>query len=195
MHLKTKGISFVRKPLAWILRQLSNLEFLLLNRSINPVFGKWWARLSGFEFQTPISLGHEIYVRNFDKLHMGAFCSLGSFTRIWNYSDVILGDYFLGAGGLTINTATHDPASLENSSQPVIIGKRVWIGQNVTILSGVSIGDDVVIAAGSTVTHNLASNAIYGGVPARRLKGLDRSGAEIRKVEMERQGHFKWTHD
>lgn len=191
MNLKARGISFVRKPLVWILRQLSNLEFLLLNRSINPVFGKWWARLSGIEFQEPIALGHEIYVRNLGKLHIGAFCSLGSFTRIWNYSEVIIGDYFLGAGELTINTATHDPASLENSSLPVTIGKRVWVGQKVTILSGVSIGDDVVIAAGSTVTRNLASNAIYGGVPAKRLKGQDRKNAEIEKVEKVLQGNFK----
>jgi acetyltransferase-like isoleucine patch superfamily enzyme len=193
MNLKARGISFIRKPLAWILKQLSNLEFLLLNRSINPVFGKWWASLSGFEFQGPLALGHEIYVRNFGKLHMGAFCSLGSFTRIWNYSDVIIGDYFLGAGELTINTATHDPSSLENSSQPVTIGKRVWVGQKVTILSGVCIGDDVVIAAGSIVTCDLASNSIYGGVPAKRLKGLDRTSAEIENVEKDRQDQFKWT--
>jgi acetyltransferase-like isoleucine patch superfamily enzyme len=55
----------------------------------------------------------------------------------------------------------------------VIIGSNVWIGSNVTILPGVHIQDNVVIAASSVVNKNLSSGSLYGGVPAKLLKKLN----------------------
>jgi acetyltransferase-like isoleucine patch superfamily enzyme len=46
----------------------------------------------------------------------------------------------------------------------------VWIGANVTILPGVTIGDHTVIGAGSVVTKNVAANSIAVGVPARVIR-------------------------
>lgn len=53
---------------------------------------------------------------------------------------------------------------------PIDIGKNVWIGANATILKGVSIGDNATIAAGAVVTKDVEPNAVYGGVPAHRIK-------------------------
>lgn len=50
---------------------------------------------------------------------------------------------------------------------PVNIGKNVFIGSRVTILKGVTIGDDAVIASGSLVTKNVQESSIVGGVPAK----------------------------
>mgnify|MGYP002621381799 CR=1 FL=1 len=58
-------------------------------------------------------------------------------------------------------------------AKPVRIGNDVWIGGNVTILPGVRIGNNVVVAAGAVVTKDLADNALYGGVPARKIKDID----------------------
>lgn len=55
----------------------------------------------------------------------------------------------------------------------VIIGNNVWIGSNVTILPGVHIQDNVVIASSSVVNKNLSSGSLYGGVPAKLLKKLN----------------------
>jgi len=52
----------------------------------------------------------------------------------------------------------------------VVIGNDVWIGLNVTILSGVEIGDGAVIAANSVVTKNIGSYEIWGGNPAKLIK-------------------------
>ncbi len=49
------------------------------------------------------------------------------------------------------------------------IGKRVWIGANVTILPGITIGDNAVIGAGSVVTNDIATNSVAVGVPAKRI--------------------------
>ena len=53
--------------------------------------------------------------------------------------------------------------------EPVSIGDRVWIGARVTICPGAQIESDVVVAAGAVVVGRLASGAVYGGVPARRI--------------------------
>jgi len=50
------------------------------------------------------------------------------------------------------------------------IGNDVWIGYGVIILSGVSIGDGAIVAAGSLVTKDIEPYSIYGGVPAKKIK-------------------------
>lgn len=54
--------------------------------------------------------------------------------------------------------------------RPVNIGKDVWIGAGCIIAPGVTIEDGAVVAAGSVVTHDVISNSIVGGVPAKILK-------------------------
>ena len=55
-------------------------------------------------------------------------------------------------------------------SSPVVIGKNVWIGSNATILPGVTIGDNSVVAAGAVVTKDVPENTVVAGVPAKFLK-------------------------
>ena len=54
--------------------------------------------------------------------------------------------------------------------QPVLIGDNVFIGPACTILKGVTIGNDSVIAAGSVVTKDVPAGSVAGGVPARLLR-------------------------
>ncbi|MFN8076575.1 MAG: DapH/DapD/GlmU-related protein [Kineosporiaceae bacterium] len=53
----------------------------------------------------------------------------------------------------------------------IVVGDRCWFGARVTVLPGVRIGDDVVVAAGAVVTRDLAGPGRYGGVPAVPLGG------------------------
>lgn len=57
-------------------------------------------------------------------------------------------------------------------ASPVNIGNDVWIGGNVTIVPGVTIGNNVVIAAGAVVTKDVPDNTLVGGVPAKPIKSL-----------------------
>lgn len=59
-------------------------------------------------------------------------------------------------------------------SKPVIIGRNVWIGNNVMILKGSCIGDNSIIGAGSVVTgKKFPSNVIIAGNPAKVIKLIE----------------------
>ena len=68
------------------------------------------------------------------------------------------------------------PSERRNSMEkvkPIVIGRNVWIGNNVIILKGTEIGDNSVIGAGSVVTGGkFPSNVVIAGNPARILKEL-----------------------
>lgn len=130
-------------------------------------------RALGVDVATPSGLkGARILTRDF---------SIGE--RSW----VNRGLYAEGEGRITIGegtligpevmiiTSTHardDDGHIDQDAtyQPVSIGDRCWIGARVTIVPGVSIGDDVTVAAGAVVASDLGPGGLYGGVPARRLR-------------------------
>lgn len=61
---------------------------------------------------------------------------------------------------------------------PITIGNRVWIGGNSVVLPGITIGDDVIVAAGSVVTKDVPSNWIVGGNPARKIREITQGDKE-----------------
>ena len=63
------------------------------------------------------------------------------------------------------------PIQLQGCSyEAVIIGRDVWIGAHVVVLPGVTIGDGAVVAANSTVTHDIEPYVVVGGHPAKLIK-------------------------
>lgn len=68
-------------------------------------------------------------------------------------------------------------------ARPVHIGKNCWICANVTILPGVTIGDDCVIGAGSVVTRDIPAGSFAAGNPARVIRRLDERDSMEHKPE------------
>lgn len=56
---------------------------------------------------------------------------------------------------------------------PIMLGKNVWVGSNSTILQGVTVGDNAIIAAGAVVTKDVPANTIVGGVPAKTIRSIE----------------------
>lgn len=84
-----------------------------------------------------------------------------------------IGDGALIGHNVVLATINHDLNPKENRKNhyaPIKIGAHVWIGSNAAILSGVTIGDYAVIAAGAVVTRDVPAMTIVGGVPAKVLK-------------------------
>lgn len=58
---------------------------------------------------------------------------------------------------------------------PVVIGDHAWLGANITVLPGVTIGDGAVVGAGSVVTHDIPEMHVVAGNPARTVRILEPS--------------------
>lgn len=74
----------------------------------------------------------------------------------------------------------------ESNKFPVVIGNDVWIGEGVSILPGIKIGDGAIIAAGATVTKDVEPYSVVGGVPAKLIK------KRFTEEETEFLINFKW---
>lgn len=91
---------------------------------------------------------------------------------------IYVGDYTMFAPGVIVATAGHPilPELRETVYQynmPVYIGKNCWIGAGAIILPGVTIGDQVVVGAGSVVTKDLPSNVVAVGNPCRVIREIN----------------------
>ena len=91
---------------------------------------------------------------------------------------VTFGDNVFIAPNCGFYTAGH-PLEYERRNQgleyakPIKVGNNVWIGGNVVVLPGVTIGDNVVIGAGSIVNKDIPSNSIAVGNPCKVIKKLE----------------------
>ena len=75
----------------------------------------------------------------------------------------------------TVNHSIQASQKRKNFYAPINIGNNVWIGSNVVVLQGVSIGDWAVIAAGAVVTKDVEAYTIVGGIPAKFIKKVSES--------------------
>ncbi|WP_341395490.1 sugar O-acetyltransferase [Arthrobacter sp. G119Y2] len=88
---------------------------------------------------------------------------------------VVIGDDCLIGHNTVLATLNHDldPARrTDMHPAPIVIGRNVWIGSNATVLPGVSIGENAVIAAASVVTRDVPANSVVVGSPARVVRTL-----------------------
>ena len=84
-----------------------------------------------------------------------------------------LGDGCLIGHQVVIATLNHDFDPQKRGGMypaPVRLGNNVWVGEHATILAGVTVGDNAVVAAGAVVTKDVPANAVVGGVPARIIR-------------------------
>ena len=115
---------------------------------------------------------------NGKNIHVGDEFLANYNVTILDIAPVTMGDHVMIAPNVVITTVNHpiSPADRRKhlaSAKPVCIGDDVWIGSNVTILPGVTIGNNVIVAAGAVVNKDVPDNVLIGGVPARVIKSID----------------------
>ena len=112
---------------------------------------------------------------------IGSKCSFGRYNHITCINGIRIGDGFLSGRNVTISDNNHGNTEYESmlippyerkliSKGPIVIGNNVWVGDKVTILGGVTIGDGAIIAANSVVTKDIPPLSIVGGIPAKIIK-------------------------
>jgi len=109
-------------------------------------------------------------------IHVGKTVFINAGCKFQDQGGIFIGDGVLIGHNVVIATVNHGLSKAKrhwNYMAPVTIEKNVWVGANVTILPGVTIGEDAVIAAGAVVTKDVLPGTIVGGVPARFIKNID----------------------
>ena len=117
-------------------------------------------------------------------LRAGERCLLNRRCYLDLHAAITLGDDVVIGHGTSIITSRHSigPAWRRAGSVEglqVVIDSGAWLGANVTILPGVTVGSGAVVAAGAVVLGDVPANAMVAGVPARVVRRLDRpNGAQ-----------------
>ena len=146
-----------------------------------------------------LGIDHEGYREAFEDLIPGVpqsvtilppfHCDHGNGLHLGEGVFVNYNGMFLDAGNITIgsNTLIGPNCSLYTPQHPIdymqrrrtiemalpiTIGKDCWLGGNVTVCPGVTIGDRTVIGAGSVVTHDIPSDCMAAGNPCKVIKNL-----------------------
>ncbi|WP_302152349.1 sugar O-acetyltransferase [uncultured Alistipes sp.] len=92
-----------------------------------------------------------------------------------DHGGVTIGDGCQIGHNVVFATLNHglSPEDRQNTyPAPIVLGRNVWVGSNATILQGVIIGDNAVIAAGAVVTKDVEPATIVGGVPAKVIRRI-----------------------
>lgn len=128
-----------------------------------------WSKYRGQHFNPQIIIGNN--------------CSFRMFNHITCINSIKIGNNFLSGCYVTISDNNHgngiddlDLNPLERllcSKGPIVIGNNVWVGDKVTILGGVTIGDGAIIAANSVVTHDVPAYSVAAGIPAKVIRIKD----------------------
>ena len=128
-----------------------------------------WIKYAGREYHPQIVIG--------DNCNVGEHTHISSINKITIGNGLLTGRYvYIGDnshGDLSLDGCSITPINRELKSKgEIVIGDNVWIGDKVTILSGVHIGNNVIVAANSVLTKNFPSNCVVAGVPAKIIKQL-----------------------
>jgi acetyltransferase-like isoleucine patch superfamily enzyme len=127
-----------------------------------------------------VELQMDLRVSSPQNLQIGDYAYIGGAAFIQALGNVSIGRGTIIGPGLRIYSANHNfrnatsiPYDEDFDKKPVVIGENVWIGGDVIIVPGTTIGEGVIIGAGSIVTGNILPMSIIGGNPAKTLGKRD----------------------
>lgn len=158
--------------------RLGGLKYMRIGKKFIAGRGLWLEAIDNFipsgQYFTP-------------ELIIGDRVSIGEYVHIGCNHRIVIGDDVLMGSKIYITDHNHGVYRGENADSPAIppvnrrltegesveIGARCWIGEFVTILPGVTIGEGSIIGSHSTVTHDIPANSIAVGSPARVVKQWD----------------------
>jgi len=166
-----------------IIRKLAYRAYLIGLRLDGRIMRLW--RRKALEIATGRDLpglyvGPDVRIFDTENLVIGRNVSLHCWSFISAHGGLTIGDDVAIGHGCSILTTEHGFDDLATAIKwqpitryPVKISDDVWIGANVTILAGVTIGPRSIIAAGAVVTRSFPEgHVIIGGVPAREIRRL-----------------------
>lgn len=132
-----------------------------------------FSQLSGKPVNPTLRIFPPLYTDFGKNIQVGKNVFINGGCHFQDQGGITLGDDCLIDHNVVFATLNHFIEPSERASlrpAPIVLGKNVWVGSSSTILQGVTIGDNAIIAAGSVVTKDVPANAIVGGVPAHIIR-------------------------
>lgn len=109
--------------------------------------------------------------------HWGAHCYANFNLTLVDDGEIFIGEHTMIGPNVTLTTTGHPirpdlREQIAQYSEPIHIGRNVWIGAGVIVLPGVSIGDNSVIGANSLVTKDIPANSVAYGSPCKVVRSI-----------------------
>lgn len=136
------------------------------------------AKMATLRIGEGCSITGRISVGAYSKVCIGANTTVTDdvFIRAVENTNVDIGDDCMFASGVIIRTNDGHPIYSRstgerlNPSQPIVIGRHVWLGDDAAVLKGVTIGEGAIVGMRSVVTKDVQANTLVVGVPAKVIK-------------------------
>jgi maltose O-acetyltransferase len=142
-----------------------------------------WLKLAGAKIGENSYIHKKVTVRHPENIIIGENVMIPATTDMAGMGKIEIGNNTLVGASVRFITNHHPldddtltrEEQLVGTQQPIKIGNRCWIMNNVLIIAGkkgITIGDNVWIASGSIVTSDVESNVLIGGIPAKVIKRI-----------------------
>lgn len=154
----------------------TNELLIKYNSTSNPgELRKIWGDLTGKALdptsyvQIPVHINHAEFVTIGKNVYINHACSMLALGTITIEDDVLIGP----KANLLSEGHPLDPNNRKAMIvKPIVIKRNAWIGAGATILPGVTVGENAVVAAGAMVNKDVPANTVVGGIPAKVIKEI-----------------------
>ena len=178
-RLKKGKTIFPEDPEAYKMREASFVTKKLLvqmNNSSDPEqIRELLSQITGTEIDQSVAVFTPLYINYGKHTKIGKNVFINFNCTFLDLGGITIDDNVLLAPNVCLLSEGHPISPEERHSlipRPIHIKKNAWIGAGASILQGVTIGENSIVAAGAVVSKDVPDNSIAGGIPAKVLKSL-----------------------
>ena len=132
--------------------------------------------LIGSKVDDRFSLIPPFYTTGGENIRVGRNVFINQNCTMYDLGGIDIADDVMIGPNVSIITSGHpvEPSRRRAfvTAKPIVIERNVWIAAGATIIGGVTVGENSVVAAGSVVTQDVPPNTLVGGNPARVIRSI-----------------------
>ncbi|WP_238536991.1 sugar O-acetyltransferase [Caulobacter sp. AP07] len=135
-----------------------------------------FSHLIGQELDDGFSLIPPFYTTGGENIRVGRNVFINQNCTLYDLGGIDIGDDVMIGPNVSLITSGHpiEPSQRRAgvTAAPIVIDRNVWIGAGATVIGGVTVGENSVVAAGSVVTKDVPPNTLVGGNPAKIIRSI-----------------------